>query len=33
MRTAKDLGPRGRDRDFGAGLVNAFAAVTFVAPK
>jgi subtilisin family serine protease len=33
MRTAKDLGPRGRDRDFGAGLVNAFAAVTFVVPK
>jgi subtilisin family serine protease len=27
MRTAKDLGPKGRDRDFGAGLVNAFQAV------
>ncbi len=27
MRTAKDLGPKGRDREFGAGLVNALAAV------
>jgi subtilisin family serine protease len=27
MRTAKDLGPKGRDREFGAGLVNAFEAV------
>jgi subtilisin family serine protease len=27
MRTAKDLGPKGRDREFGAGLVNAFQAV------
>ena len=27
MRTAKDLGPKGRDREFGAGLVNAFHAV------
>jgi subtilisin family serine protease len=27
MRTAKDLGPRGRDREFGAGLVDAFQAV------
>jgi len=28
MRTAKALGPRGPDRDFGAGLVNAFRAVS-----
>jgi subtilisin family serine protease len=28
MRTAKALGPKGRDRDFGAGLVNAFRAVS-----
>jgi subtilisin family serine protease len=27
MRTATDLGPKGRDRDFGAGLVNALQAV------
>jgi subtilisin family serine protease len=27
MRTAKDLGPKGHDREFGAGLVNAFQAV------
>ena len=27
MRTAKDLGPKGRDPEFGAGLVNAFQAV------
>ena len=27
MRTAKDLGPKGPDREFGAGLVNAFQAV------
>ncbi len=27
MRTAKDLGPKGRDKDFGAGLVNALSAV------
>ena len=27
MHTAKDLGPKGRDREFGAGLVNAFQAV------
>jgi subtilisin family serine protease len=27
MRTAKDLGAKGRDREFGAGLVNAFQAV------
>jgi subtilisin family serine protease len=33
MRTAKDLGPKGRDRDFGAGLVDAFRAVTAAAPK
>jgi len=26
--TAKDLGPKGKDRDFGAGLVNALQAVT-----
>jgi subtilisin family serine protease len=28
MATAKDLGPKGKDRDFGAGLVNALQAVT-----
>lgn len=28
MRTARDLGPKGRDKDFGAGLVNALDAVT-----
>ena len=33
MDTAKDLGPKGRDRDFGAGLVNALSAVTAVKPK
>ncbi len=27
MSTAKDLGPKGKDRDFGAGLVNALQAV------
>ena len=27
MSTAKDLGPKGRDRDFGAGLVDALQAV------
>jgi subtilase family protein len=33
MDTAKDLGPKGRDRDFGAGLVNALQAVTVVRPR
>ena len=33
MDTARDLGPRGRDRDFGAGLVNALKAVTAVKPR
>ena len=28
MATAKDLGPKGRDPGFGAGLVNALRAVT-----
>ncbi len=28
MRTARDLGPKGRDREFGAGLVDALQAVT-----
>jgi subtilisin family serine protease len=28
MTTAKDLGPKGKDRDFGAGLVDALRAVT-----
>lgn len=27
-RTARDLGPPGKDNDFGAGLIDAFAAVT-----
>jgi hypothetical protein len=33
MDTAKDLGPRGRDRDFGAGLVNALKALTAARPR
>jgi len=33
MDTAKDLGPRGRDRDYGAGLVNALKALTAVRPR
>jgi hypothetical protein len=28
--TARDLGPRGRDDDYGAGLADAFSAVTAV---
>jgi len=33
MDTAKDLGPKGRDREFGAGLVNALKALTAVRPR
>jgi subtilisin family serine protease len=33
MDTAKRLGPKTRDRDFGAGLVNALDAVTAAKPK
>jgi len=33
MRTAKPLGPKGRNPDFGAGLVNAFRAVSAVKAK
>jgi subtilisin family serine protease len=33
MSTAKDLGPKGKDRDYGAGLVDALRAVTAAAPK
>jgi subtilisin family serine protease len=33
MDTAKDLGPRGRDREFGAGLINAFKALTAIRPR
>jgi len=33
MGTAKDLGPKGKDRDFGAGLVNALQAVTAAKPR
>jgi hypothetical protein len=33
MRTAKDLGPKGRDPGFGAGLVNAFQAVNSARSK
>ncbi len=32
MKTAKDLGPRGRDDEFGAGLVDAYEAVLTQAP-
>jgi subtilisin family serine protease len=31
MRTAKDLGPKGRDNEYGAGLVDAYAALLAVA--
>ena len=31
--TAKDLGPKGRDRDYGAGLVNALKVLTAVRPR
>jgi hypothetical protein len=27
-QTARDLGPPGKDNDYGAGLIDAFAAVT-----
>ena len=33
MRTAKDLGPRGRDPNFGAGLVDALAALRSLAAR
>jgi len=33
MRTAKDLGPKGHDRNFGAGLVDAFRAVSAARPR
>jgi hypothetical protein len=33
MRTAKTLGRKGRNPDFGAGLVNAFRAVSAVKAK
>jgi hypothetical protein len=33
MRTAKTLGPKGRNQDFGAGLVNAFRAVSAAKTK
>jgi hypothetical protein len=32
MGTAHDLGPKGRDDEFGAGLVDAYAALLAVAP-
>ena len=32
MRTARDLGPKGRDAEFGAGLADAFAAVSAQGP-
>jgi hypothetical protein len=32
MRTAKDLGPKGRDDEFGAGLVDAYEALLTLAP-
>jgi subtilisin family serine protease len=33
MTSAKDIGPKGRDDQFGAGLVDAFSAVTAAEPK
>jgi hypothetical protein len=33
MRTAKDLGPKGRDDEFGAGLVDAYEALLTLAPE
>ena len=33
MRTAKALGPKGHERDFGAGLVNALQAVSSAKPR
>ena len=33
MRTAKALGSKGNEKEFGAGLVNAFAAVSSIKPK
>jgi subtilisin family serine protease len=33
METARDLGPRGRDREFGAGLIDALRAVTAARPR
>ena len=33
MRTARALGPKGRERDFGAGLVNALQAVSSAKPR
>jgi subtilisin family serine protease len=33
VSTAKDLGPKGKDRDFGAGLVNALQAVMAAKPR
>jgi subtilisin family serine protease len=33
MRTAKPLGPKGRERDFGSGLVDALAAVQAAHPR
>jgi subtilisin family serine protease len=32
MKTAKDLGPQGRDDEFGAGLVDAYEALLTQAP-
>jgi hypothetical protein len=32
MSTARDLGPKGRDDQFGAGLVDAMAALSAIAP-
>ena len=33
LATARDLGPKGRDEMFGAGLMDAFRAVSAVAPS
>jgi len=33
LSTAKDLGPKGRDDQFGAGLIDAYQAIMSLEPK
>jgi hypothetical protein len=33
LTTARDLGPNGRDKDFGAGLADAYAALASISGK